>query len=97
MIRALLNSLNGRARTKTAVARACMHGFGSNFVCKLIGPSHNFFVFLANWIRALLILFWGEGIIRDRVAVAAAAVHFAILGLDTILYLLLTSTYLDWK
>ena len=48
-------------KSKTAVARACMHGFGSNFVCKLIGPSRNFFVFLANWIRALLIWFLGGG------------------------------------
>ena len=31
---------------KMAVACMCMHGFGSNFVCKLIGPIHNFFCFL---------------------------------------------------
>ena len=66
LIRALLNSLNGRAHTKTAIACACMHGFGSNFVCKLIGPIRNFFIFLTNWIRALLNWFFGGGTIRDE-------------------------------
>ena len=81
-------------KSKTAVARACMHGFGSNFVCKLIGPSRNFFVFLANWIRALLIWFLGGGTIRDTVTAvtvtavtaAAAAVHFVTFSLDMYIY-----------
>ena len=52
--------------TKTAVACTCMHGFGSNFMCKLIGPICNFLIFLNNWIEALLNWFLGGGTICDR-------------------------------
>ena len=45
--------------TKTAVACMCMHGFGSSFVCKLIGPICNSFILLSNLIWALLIWFLG--------------------------------------
>ena len=47
------------ARTKRAIACMCMHGFGSNFVCKLIGLICNFFVFLTNWIKHSIFDFGG--------------------------------------
>ena len=80
--------------TKTAIACTCMHGFGSNFVCKLIGPIRNFFIFLTNWIRALFIWFLGDQCNHQRLGRIS---YLAVVDTDTFFFHLLFLNQIMYK